>query len=66
VRVKEGGVATPKRVHHKPTEAGLAAKATVNRVGGSEVRIQGRDDRWGDSDTVSPGHDPFPPCDRKH
>ncbi|MDE2442264.1 MAG: DUF2188 domain-containing protein, partial [Betaproteobacteria bacterium] len=42
------------------------AKQTVRNLGGGEVRIQGRDGRWRDSDTVVPGNDPCPPKDRKH
>lgn len=38
----------------------------VGGLGGGEVRIQGRNSRWRDSDTIPPGNDPFPPRDRKH
>jgi hypothetical protein len=64
--VKKGGVTTPESVHHKQSDAERLAKRTVRSLGGGEVRIQGRDGRWRDSDTVAPGHDPFPPRDRKH
>lgn len=64
--VKKGGTATPESVHHKQSDAERSAKRTVHNLGGGEVRIQGRDGRWRDSDTVAPGHDPFPPRDRKH
>jgi Uncharacterized protein conserved in bacteria (DUF2188) len=64
--VKKGGVVTPESVHHKQSDAERTAKRTVHNLGGGEVRIQGRDGRWRDSDTVAPGHDPFPPRDRKH
>lgn len=37
------------------------AREIVRNLGGGEVRIQGRDGRWRDSDTVPPGNDPFPP-----
>ena len=43
-----------------------AAKNTVRNLGGGEVRIQGENGRWRDSDTVAPGNDPFPPRDSKH
>ncbi len=33
--------------------------------GGGELRIHGRDGQIRDSDTVAPGHDPFPPRDKK-
>lgn len=42
------------------------AKKIVGNSGGGEVRIQGRDGRFRDSDTVPPGNDPNPPRDRKH
>jgi Uncharacterized protein conserved in bacteria (DUF2188) len=47
-------------------EAELRAKKIVSNLGGGEVRIQGRDNRWRDSDTVSPGNDPNQPRDQKH
>ena len=47
-------------------EAEQRAKEIVGNLGGGEVRIQGRDGRWRDSDTVPPGNDPFPPRDMKH
>ena len=34
------------------------------RQDGAELRIQGRDGRWRDSDSF--GHDPSPPVDRRH
>lgn len=63
--VKKAGVETPESVHRKQANAEKAAKATVKDLGGGEVRIQGRDAKWRDSDTVSPGNDPFPPRDSK-
>nr|WP_250810290.1 DUF2188 domain-containing protein [Neorhizobium tomejilense] len=36
------------------------------KKGGGEVRIQGRDGRWRDSDTVAPGNDPNRPRDMRH
>lgn len=47
-------------------EAETFAKNVVANLGGGEVRIQGRDGRWRDSDTIPPGNDPFPPRDTKH
>lgn len=64
--VKKGGVARPEGVYGTQAEAEKAAKQTVGSLGGGEVRIQGRDGKWRDSDTVSPGRDPFPPRDKKH
>ncbi len=42
------------------------AKEIVEKKGGGEVRIHGRDGRIRDSDTVAPGNDPNPPRDKKH
>jgi hypothetical protein len=43
-----------------------AAKQIVENRGGGEVRIQGRNGQWRDSDTVGGGNDPNPPRDNKH
>lgn len=64
--VKKGGVSTPESVHRKQSTAERAAKQTVHQAGGGEVRIQGRDGKFRDSDTVKPARDPFPPRDKKH
>ncbi|MCB9959707.1 MAG: DUF2188 domain-containing protein [Rhodospirillaceae bacterium] len=64
--VKKGGVERPQSVHGTQAEAERTAKETVRGLGGGEVRIQGRDGRWRDSDTVAPGNDPCPPRDKKH
>ena len=64
--VKKGGVSSPESIHHKQSRAEEQAKFTVRGLGGGEVRVQGRDGKWRDSDTVAPGHDPFPPRDKKH
>jgi len=64
--VKKGGTATPESVHRTQSRAEQSAKRTVGDLGGGEVRIQGRDGKWRDSDTVAPARDPFPPRDKKH
>jgi hypothetical protein len=64
--VKKAGVETPESTHRKQSTAEQQAKSTVRALGGGEVRIQGRDRRWRDSDTVAPARDPFPPRDTKH
>lgn len=46
-------------------EAEDRAKRIVTNNGGGEVRIQGRNGKWRDSDTVKPGNDPCPPKDKK-
>ena len=55
----------PIRVFHTQQEAVQWAKNFARNHGGGEVRIQGRDGRWRDSDTVPPGNDPFPPRDTR-
>ena len=64
--VKAPGGIRVSSVHKTQREAEKAAKQTVGNLVGGEVRIQGRDGRWRDSDTVPPGNDPNPPRDRKH
>jgi hypothetical protein len=64
--VKAPGGERSSSVHATQREAERAAKQTVRNLGGGEVRIQGRDGRWRDSDTVPPGNDPNPPRDKKH
>jgi hypothetical protein len=53
---------------HEKTQADAErrAKEIVANMGGGEVRIQGRDRKFRDSDTVRPAKDPFPPKDTKH
>lgn len=41
------------------------AREILERDGGGELRIHGRDGKLRDSDTVPPGNDPNPPRDRK-
>jgi len=52
---------------HKDTQADAIdrAREIVGNSGGGEVVIHGRDGRIRDSDTVPPGHDPFPPRDTR-
>ena len=64
--VKAAGGMRASSVHRTQREAESAAKRAVGNLGGGEVRIQGRDGRWRDSDTVPPGNDPNPPRDGKH
>lgn len=64
--VKKGGSDRASSVHTTQREAEQAAKNTVRNLGGGEVRIQGENGRWRDSDTVAPGNDPFPPRDKRH
>ena len=47
-------------------EAEVIAKQFSGNSGGGEVRIHGLDGKIRDSDTVPPGHDPYPPKDKKN
>lgn len=47
-------------------QAEINAKRFSANSGGGEVRIQGINGRFRDSDTVQPGNDPNPPKDKKH
>jgi hypothetical protein len=63
--VKAAGAERASGVYETQAEAERAAKAIVAKNGGGEVRIQGRDSKFRDSDTVPPGRDPFPPRDSR-
>lgn len=64
--VKKASAERASSIHGTQKEAESRAKDIVSGLGGGEVRIQGRDGRWRDLDTVAPGHDPIPPRDKKH
>ena len=64
--VKAPGRQRPICVCRTQWEAEEKAKRIVRALGGGEVRIQGLDGKFRDSDTVSPGNDPNPPRDKKH
>ena len=64
--VRKAGDDRPESVHRKQRAAESRAKSTVRDLGGGEVRIQGRNGEWRDSDTVAPGNDPSPPRDKRH
>ncbi|MGD9637514.1 MAG: DUF2188 domain-containing protein [Alphaproteobacteria bacterium] len=59
--VKKSGATRASGVYETQKEAIGAAKEIVGHAGGGEVRIQGTNGKWRDSDTVSPGNDPHPP-----
>ena len=59
--VKAGQAERASSIHDTQADAIAAAKATVKRIGGGEVRIQDRNGKWRDSDTMPDGNDPFPP-----
>ncbi len=56
--VRKAGARRVSSVHPTQAEAEQVAKKIVGNLGGGEVRIQGRDGCWRDSDTVSPGTGP--------
>lgn len=64
--VRPAGANRASSVRQTQRAAEWQAKETVRNLGRSEVRIQGRDGRWRDSDLVAPGNDPNQPRDRKH
>ena len=64
--VKAPGAKRASKIHSTQNAAEKDAKQIVSNLGGGEVRIQGTNGRWRDSDTVAPGNDPFPPRDKKH
>ena len=52
-------------VFDRQSDAIARGREIVGHSGGGELRIHGRDGRIRDSDTIPPGHDPFPPRDTK-
>ena len=64
--VKALGAERASSVHDTQREAEVKAKQVVKNLGGGEVRIQGQDGKWRDSDTIAPGNDPNPPKDKRH
>jgi hypothetical protein len=63
--VKAPGADRASGVYDRQSDAEKAAKEIVGNNGGGEVRIQGRDGRWRDSDTVAPGNE-SPTRDKRH
>ena len=64
--VKKPGADRASDVLPTQGQAEQRAKEIVSGLGGGEVRIQGRDGKFRDSDTVPRGNDPNPPKDTKH
>ena len=64
--IKKAGAERASEVCDTQSEAEKRAKEIVSQLGGGEVRIQGSDGKWRDSDTVAPAKDRFPPRDKKH
>lgn len=63
--VKAGGSIRATSVHDTQSQAIAVAKMAVTSRGGGEVRIQGLDCGWQDSEIITPGIDPFPPRDNR-
>jgi butyrate kinase len=61
--VKAPGAKRASSVHKTQGSAEKAAKQIVSHQGGGEVVIHRPNGQIRDSDTVAPGHDPFPPRD---
>ncbi len=64
--VKTAGTSKPDSVHLTQGAAERAAKQSLGKAGGGEVRIHRRDGTIRDSDTVAPARDPHPPKDSQH
>jgi uncharacterized protein DUF2188 len=64
--IKKPGAERASEIHPTQGEAEQRAKEIVSNLGGGEVRVQGRDGKFRDSDTVPPGNDPNPPKDLRH
>ena len=63
-KVKREGADRASGIYRTKREAESAAKDFCRKSGGGEVRIQGKDGRFVDSDTVPKGNDPCPPRDK--
>jgi len=63
--VKKPGADRANSPHERQSDAIDRAREILGNVGGGELTVQGSDRKIRDSDTVPPGHDPFPPRDRK-
>lgn len=64
-KAKKEGAEKASGIYKTQGEAEKMAKIFSHNSGGGEVRIQGRDGKFRDSDTVAPGNDPNPPKDKK-
>lgn len=64
--VKQPGKPRPTSHHETQGAAEAQAKGDLQRSGGGEAVIHGRDGRIRDKDTVAPAHDPNPPRDTRH
>lgn len=56
----------PASIHETQSEAEEAAREMLKNQGGGELTTMGRDGKIRSKDTITPGHDPYPPKDREH
>lgn len=63
---KKEGASRASGVFSTQHQAEQEAKRLSRETGGGEVRVQDRQGRFRDSDTMPPAHDPNPPKDKKH
>jgi hypothetical protein len=59
------GAKRAERIYPRQDEAVRAARENLKNAGGGELTIQGRDGRFRDKNTITPGNDPFPPRDKR-
>jgi hypothetical protein len=59
--VNKPGAARASSHHDTQSDAQSAARGYLRNSGGGELITQGRNGQIRDKDTVSPGHDPYPP-----
>jgi len=62
--VQREGADRASGIYPTQREAEDAARRMTHNSGGGEVVTHRQDGRIRDSDTVPPGHDPFPPRDK--
>lgn len=53
-------------LHRTQSSAEEAARSMLKNQGGGELTTMGENGRIRSKDTISPGHDPYPPRDREH
>lgn len=63
--VKKPGSDKASAHYGRQSDATDRARTIVHNTGGGEVVIHNRQGIIRDSDTIPPGHDPFPPRDTK-
>ncbi len=63
---KRVGAERATSIHDTQREAVERARSNLQRHGGGELIVKGRDGKIRSKDTIAPGRDPFPPKDREH